>query len=82
MIFGAAELGNDALAAYNEFATGELTSELPSILMVDRKQSHIIDQARRGSNRILLPMPLKVKQLRTALTKLLAGTPKRELGTY
>ncbi|MEM9827126.1 MAG: serine/threonine-protein kinase [Planctomycetota bacterium] len=82
VIFGASELGNEAVEAYNEFANDDLTAEIPSVLLVDRKQSHIIAKARRGSNRVLLPMPLKVRELRSALRKLLVSIPKRELGTY
>lgn len=43
VIFGAAELGNKALEAYNEFAAGDSTSEFPSVLLVDRKQTHIVE---------------------------------------
>ena len=82
VVFGASELAGDAVDAYNAFAENDMTSEKPAILLIDRKQSHLIAQARRGSNRILLPMPLKVKELRAALIKLLRDTPKRELGTY
>jgi serine/threonine-protein kinase len=82
VIFGAAELGNDALDAFNAFAESEMTSEIPSILLVDQRQAHIISRAKRGANRTLLPMPLRVKQLRMALIKLLANTEPRPAGTY
>jgi hypothetical protein len=45
--------------------------DLPAILLVDRKQQHIIRSAEAGPKRILLPMPLKVRDLRVALIKLL-----------
>ncbi|MGB7344133.1 MAG: protein kinase [Pirellulaceae bacterium] len=82
VIFGAAELGNLALEAYNKFASDEHTCEIPAILLVDRKQSRIIAEARRGGNRIMLGLPLKVKELRGALMKLLANVERREIGTY
>jgi serine/threonine protein kinase len=77
VIFGAAELGSLALEAYNQFATGELTCEIPSILLVDSRQTQIIAAAKRGPNRKLLALPLKVRQLRAALLQLLAGIDRR-----
>lgn len=82
VIFGAAELGNDALEAYNLFAENERTQDVPAIMLVDPRQTHLIQKAVRGSNRTLLPLPLSVKHLRIALIKLLAGTSKRQAGTY
>ncbi|QDV64111.1 serine/threonine-protein kinase [Crateriforma conspicua] len=80
VIFGAAELGSLAVEAYNRFATDEHTCEIPSILLADRRQEQIIRQARRGPNRKLLALPLKVRELRAALVKLLASVPRREMG--
>lgn len=82
VVFGASELGNLALEAYNKFAADEHTCSIPSVLLVDRRQTHIIDGARRGPNRKLLALPLKVRELRGALIHLLSGIPRRELGTY
>ncbi|TWU10160.1 serine/threonine-protein kinase [Allorhodopirellula heiligendammensis] len=77
VIFGAAELGNDALEAYNAFSENEDTKEIPAILLVDPNQKHLIQRAVRGSHRALLPLPLSVKHLRIALIKLLADTEPR-----
>lgn len=82
VIFGASELGSRAVDAFNQFASDEATGETPSILLVDRRQTHIIESARRGSNRILLPLPLKVRELRAALKKLLVDVPRREIGMF
>ncbi|NND98780.1 MAG: protein kinase, partial [Pirellulaceae bacterium] len=82
VIFGASELGNLALEAFNKFATDEHTCEIPAILLVDRRQSRIIGEARRGGKRTLLGLPLKVSELRGALRKLLSDVERRELGTY
>ncbi|MEM6688955.1 MAG: serine/threonine-protein kinase [Planctomycetota bacterium] len=82
IIFSAAELGNLAVEAYNLFAGQEHTEAIPSILMADRRQSRIIASARRGPNRKLLPLPLKVRDLRATLKQLLSGSPRRELGHY
>jgi serine/threonine-protein kinase len=82
VIFSAADLGGLALEAYNRFASDEHTAEIPAILLVDRRQSRIIAEARRGPRRQLLALPLKVRELRAALMKVLAGTERRPLGTY
>ncbi|MEY4565975.1 MAG: Serine/threonine-protein kinase PrkC [Planctomycetota bacterium] len=73
-IFSAPELGTQALDAFNRFATEEKTKDIPAILLVDRKQQHIIRGAIMAPHRLMLAMPLKVRELRIALLKLL-GTP-------
>ncbi len=82
VIFGAAELGNLALEAFNKFADDEHTRDIPSILLADNRQAQIISQARRGPHRKHLALPLKVRELRAALLQLLAGIQRRPLGTY
>ncbi|KAA1260041.1 Serine/threonine-protein kinase PrkC [Rubripirellula obstinata] len=82
VIFGAAELGSLAVEAFNKFASDEHTASMPSILLVDRSQASIIAAATRGPNRKLLALPLKVRELRVALSQLLSGVEKRELGSY
>ncbi len=82
VIFGASELGTLALEAFNKFASDAHTCDIPSVLLVDKRQSHIINSAHRGANRKLLPLPLKVRELRAALIGLLTGIKRRDLGTY
>lgn len=82
VIFGAAELGELALEAFNRFATEEHTQNLPAILLADRRQERIIREAQRGEQRKMLALPLKVRELRAALLELLSGVEKRQLGTY
>lgn len=71
VLFSAPELGASALDAFNQFATDEHTSRIPAILLVDRKQQYIIENAKTSPNRMLLGMPLKVRELRVALLRLL-----------
>ncbi len=82
VIFGAAELGTAALEAFNRFAEQEHTCEIPALLLADRRQSRIIAEARQGPNRLMLPLPLKVRELRAGLMKVLAGVQRRPAGTY
>ena len=82
VIFSSAELGNLALEAHNLFASNEHTSEVPTIFLVDRRQERLVNEARRGVHRRLLPLPLKVRELRMAMMQLLADVPRRQLGSY
>ena len=71
VLFSAPELGTAALDAFNRFGSDEHTSPIPAILLVDRKQQFIIRNAQSGPNRMMLAMPLKVRELRAALIRLL-----------
>ena len=70
MVLCAPELGNLALEAFNQFAEQEHTKEVPLVMLVDPKQQHIIRGAKTSPKHVLLPMPLKVRELRQALVKL------------
>jgi eukaryotic-like serine/threonine-protein kinase len=74
VVFSAPELGNAALDCFNQFGADEHTKHLAAILLVDDKQQHIIRNALTGPRRILLSMPLKVRELRSALIRLLRQT--------
>ena len=82
MIFGASEMGELAVHAFNTFGSTEATEDIPKILMADQRQTHIIGLAEQGPNRAMLSLPLKVRELRSTLLKLLANIERRELGTY
>jgi hypothetical protein len=71
-----------AMEAFNKFADGPHTGHIPSVLLVDKKQTGVISQTRRGPKRKMLALPLKVRELRAALLQLLAGVERRPLGTY
>jgi serine/threonine-protein kinase len=71
VIFCTGELGETALGGFNEFGATEQTKDLPAILFVDNKQSNIIKGAQLADHRVLLSMPLKVRELRDMLLKLL-----------
>ena len=70
LILGATNLGNDALDAFNQFVADEHTKHLPAILLVDPKQQHIVRGANTSDRHVLIPMPLKVRELREALVHL------------
>ncbi|MCE2808950.1 MAG: protein kinase [Planctomycetaceae bacterium] len=70
LILGATNLGNEALDAFNQFVSNEHTKHLPAILLVDPKQQHIVRGANTSERHVLIPMPLKVRELREALVHL------------
>ncbi|XZE21292.1 protein kinase domain-containing protein [Pirellulaceae bacterium SH449] len=70
LVICAADLGNEALEAFNKFASDAHTKDIPAILLVDPKQTHIIRGAKTSEKHVLIPMPLKVRELRQALAKL------------
>ena len=70
LVVCAADLGNYALEAFNKFVSDEHTKEIPAIMLVDPKQTHIIRGAKTSAKHVLIPMPLKVRELRQALAKL------------
>ena len=82
VIFGASELGSLAVEAHNQFAEQEHTTHIPTIVLADHRQSQVIGGVKRGEHRKILPLPLKVRELRGALHQLLANVKRRQLGTY
>jgi serine/threonine-protein kinase len=71
VIFCTGELGEIALDGFNEFGNHEATKDLPAILFVDNKQTNIIKSAQLSDRRVLLSMPLRVRELRDTLLRLL-----------
>jgi serine/threonine-protein kinase len=71
VLFCAQELGNSALDAFNTFGSREQTRDIPAILLVDNQQGTIIKSAALAPRRVLLSTPLRVRELRETLLKLL-----------
>ncbi len=71
VMFCTAELGADALQAFNTFASTEYTKEIPAILCIHPKQASQMQTANLAAHRVLITLPIKVKELRHALVKLL-----------
>lgn len=78
VVFSAHELGNQALEAFNQFATDEHTAAIPAVLLVGKQQQFIVGRAKMDTHRRMLSMPLKVKQLRQMIRGLLENRPRRE----
>ena len=75
VLFCAQDLGESALEAFNKFGSRAATKEVPAILFVDAKQTDLIKSADLAPHRVLLTNPLRVRELRETLLKLLETKP-------
>jgi DNA-binding NtrC family response regulator len=71
VIFGTSELGEVAVRGFNEFGSQEATKDLPAILFVDPRHSDLAAEAQLADHRVRLSMPLKLRELRETLQRLL-----------
>jgi serine/threonine-protein kinase len=70
VIFSTGELGESALQAFNRFAEGEATREIPAVLLLGENQLNWKEQAKLAEHRAVLAMPIKLRQMREVLAKL------------
>ena len=78
VVIGATDMSIQALDAFNHLAAEEATAHVPCVMLVDPKQQQIIRSAKRDQRHVLIPMPLKVRDLRAMLLKLLQPTATSE----
>jgi serine/threonine-protein kinase len=72
VLFCTTEMARDAIDAFNQFGDAEHTKSIPSVLLLDGRHQDLAGIAQVGPHRVLLAMPLKVRQLRAILLKLLS----------
>jgi len=70
VLLNAQQLGESALEAFNQFGSDNRTDFIPVVLLLDESQRGWQSRAQVAPRRIVLSMPLTMKQLRAALTKL------------
>jgi serine/threonine-protein kinase len=70
VIFSTGELGETALKAFNRFAEGEHTRDIPAVLLLGEHHLEWKQQAKLSANRAVLAMPIKLRQFREVLAKL------------
>lgn len=73
VLFSTPDLAAEAVEAFNQFGSNETTASIPAILLVDQKQRSLIQRAHLASHRVILALPLRVRELRATLVKLLAS---------
>lgn len=74
VIFGASQLGAEALDAFNQFVTADLTKDVSAILLVDKKQIPWLKNAHTDEHHIVVNMPLKFGQFRASLRGLVMAS--------
>lgn len=70
VVLNAQEIGLPALEAFNRFGSDLKTSFVPAVLLLDESQRKWKQQAQTDKHRVVLPMPITMKQLRFTLAKL------------
>ena len=71
VIFNAQEIGAAALEAFNRFAESTVTESIPAALLLDEAQHEWKRHARTAPHRVVVNMPITMKQLRSLLTHLI-----------
>jgi serine/threonine-protein kinase len=70
VIFSTGELGEEALAAFNRFADGPHTAEIPAVLLLGERHTGWKKKARLAGHRVSVTMPIKLRKFREVLAKL------------
>lgn len=71
VMFGCAGLGKQGIKAFESFATGKYTSEIPAILFVMEKLGSKVKPGLINEIRLQMSLPIKFKNVRRGLRKLL-----------
>ena len=71
VVFNAQQIGEPALKMFNELGEDERTRSVPAILLLGENQKPWKTQAQTAEHRVVLTMPITMRQFRTALEKLL-----------
>jgi len=70
VLFSAQELGHGALEAFNQLATDPKTQLIPSALLLGEEHRSWAEEAQTDDRRMVLQMPITMKNLRAALARL------------
>lgn len=71
VLFNAQELGAAALKSFNKLGEDEMTARLPVVLLLDEPQKKWKQHAKTSGHRVLIPMPVTMKQLRGVISQLI-----------
>jgi serine/threonine-protein kinase len=74
VIFSTGELGQPALEAFNRFAEAAHTRDIPAVLLLGEQHAAWKSQAKLNNKRAVLSMPIKLRQVREVLAKLVPLT--------
>ncbi|MGD9721827.1 MAG: protein kinase [Pirellulales bacterium] len=71
VIFSTGELGEPALEAFNRFGENKQTGRIPAVLLLGEHQQDWKKRAKLTPQRVVMSMPIKLRQLREVLAKLM-----------
>ncbi|QEG34896.1 protein kinase domain-containing protein [Bythopirellula goksoeyrii] len=71
VLMSTGHIGASAVAAFNQFGEESSTKNTPVVLLLGDKQNGLKKQAKPDEQRVVLQMPVKSKELRQAILKLL-----------
>jgi len=71
LLFNAQHIGRPALDTFNRFGDDKIMRAVPAILLLSESQKGWKDKASTEDHRIVMSMPITMKQLRTKLSKLI-----------
>jgi eukaryotic-like serine/threonine-protein kinase len=72
VLFSAQQIGAPALEMFNQLGKDKRTESVPAVLLLSESQKAWLSTAQTDKHRIVLTLPLTMKQLRTNLEELLA----------
>lgn len=72
LLLSAVELGESALAAFNRLDESDDTRSLPAILLLADNQYTWEQRAKAAEHRVVLKMPLKLREVRETLSRLMS----------
>jgi tRNA A-37 threonylcarbamoyl transferase component Bud32 len=76
VIFSTLELGDAALEAFNQFAEGEDTCNVAAVLLLGEEHAEWAAKARTADRRVILRSPIKMRDFRHALHRLVPAVEK------
>jgi serine/threonine-protein kinase len=80
VLFSAQQIGRDALDMFNQLGEDKRTESVPAILLLNESQQPWKSQALTADHRIVLSMPLTMKQLRSSVEQLLVAETRSARG--
>jgi serine/threonine protein kinase len=72
VLFNAQHIGKDTVRAFNRLGMDNEGQKMPAVLLLDEKQADWSDDVSTSANRMIMVMPLKMKDLRDTLTELVS----------
>jgi serine/threonine-protein kinase len=73
IVFNAQQIGEPALEMFNELDEDERTRSVPAMLLLGEHQKAWKTQTQTAEHRVVLTMPITMRQFRTALEKMLTA---------